>query len=116
MPRGGSKPGQRRGGRKAGVPNKATADVRDAAQLFTRSAVAVLASIMRDKSQPAAARVAAANGILDRGHGKARQPVDHDLDLSKLTDEQLNILALALGSTTLLGEGDGGDGSAEETG
>lgn len=101
MARGGSKPGERRGGRRAGVPNKATADVREAAQLFTRGALAVLATIMRDRAQPAAARVSAATAILDRGHGKPRQPLEHDLDLSNLTDEQLRILAVALGAPTV---------------
>jgi hypothetical protein len=37
-----------------------------------------LAEVMADKDQPAAARVSAANAILDRGYGKPSQPIDGD--------------------------------------
>ena len=78
MPGGGSKPGERRGGRHKGVPNKVTADVRAAAQKYTAEAIETLASIMRN-SEADQARIAAANALLDRGHGKATQPVDATL-------------------------------------
>lgn len=84
----GSKPGERRGGRKKGTPNKATADVRAAAQAYSDDALKTLASIMRSTKQPAAARVSAATAILDRAHGKPTQaivasgpdggPIQHD--------------------------------------
>lgn len=74
MPRG-SKPGERRGGRKKGTPNKVTADVRELAQKYGPDAVEALASIFKDEKQPAAARVSAAKEILDRAYGKAPQPV-----------------------------------------
>lgn len=105
--------GQKTGGRSKGTPNKIGADVREAAQAFTAKAIATLAEIMQDKKQPGAARVSAASAILDRGHGKARQPVDHELDLSKLTDDQLAVLATALGSPAALGKGAGGDGKTK---
>jgi hypothetical protein len=55
--------GKREGaGRKKGSLNKATADIRQAAQQFTDDALGVLAQIMRD-SESDAARVAAANSI-----------------------------------------------------
>lgn len=69
----GSKPGERRGGRKKGSRNKATADVKVAAQKYTASALKTLSSIMT-ASESDAARVAAAKELLDRGHGKSPQP------------------------------------------
>lgn len=69
------------GGRKPGAKNKITADVKEAAQAFTNDAIETLASIMRAEEQPAAARVAAANALLDRGHGKPKQSVDVEADV-----------------------------------
>lgn len=73
MARGGARPGA---GRRKGTPNKATVIVKDAAQAFTDEALSTLAGIMKDCTQPAAARVAAANALLDRGHGKPKQSVE----------------------------------------
>lgn len=73
MARGGRRVGA---GRPAGVPNKVTASVKEAAQEHTEDAVATLAEIMGDKTQPAAARVSAANAILDRGYGKPSQALN----------------------------------------
>jgi len=78
MARGGKREGA---GRPKGVPNKATADVKEAAQAFTADALNTLASIMRNDQQPAAARVAAASAILDRGHGKPKQSLDLDANV-----------------------------------
>lgn len=78
MPRGGAKPGERRGGRKAGVPNKATASLKALALPYTSEALQVLAAIMRSPEMPPPARVAACRELLDRGHGKAAQPVSLD--------------------------------------
>lgn len=75
MARGGARSGA---GRKPGVPNKATADVKEAASVYSADAVDTLAKIMQDVAQPAAARVSAANAILDRAHGKPKQTVDVD--------------------------------------
>ena len=69
--------GVKTGGRKAGTPNKATADIKAAAQAYTEDALATLAKIMKD-GESEAARVAAANSILDRGFGKPRQSMDVD--------------------------------------
>jgi hypothetical protein len=44
----------------------------------TKTALNVLVGIMRSKDATAAARVSAANAILDRGWGKATQPVGND--------------------------------------
>lgn len=75
MARGGARPGA---GRRKGTPNKATADVKEAASVYSADAVATLAEIMRDPEHPAAARVSAANALLDRAHGKPKQALDVD--------------------------------------
>lgn len=69
----GSKPGERRGGRKKGSRNKATADVMALAGVHTPEALKTLVSVMK-ASDSDAARVSAAKELLDRGHGKAPQP------------------------------------------
>lgn len=73
MPRG-SKPGERRGGRQKGVPNKANQDIRAAAQQYTIEALTTLVNIAM-KGESEAARVSAAVHILDRAHGKPPQSV-----------------------------------------
>jgi hypothetical protein len=64
-------------GRPKGSLNKATADIKAAAQVYTEDALATLAQIMK-AGESEAARVAAANSILDRGFGKPRQSMDVD--------------------------------------
>jgi hypothetical protein len=54
---------------------KSLTQIRSLARSHTRSAINVLAGIMRSKDATAAARVSAANVILDRGWGKASQPI-----------------------------------------
>jgi predicted ArsR family transcriptional regulator len=75
---GGKRPGA---GRPKGSVNKATADVKAAAQEYSDRALKVLAQIM-EEGDSAAARVAAANSILDRAHGKPRQSVELDADVN----------------------------------
>lgn len=72
----GSKPGERRGGRVKGTPNKATAEIKAIAQPYSDRAVKTLASIM-ESSDSDAARVSAANAILDRAWGRPSQAVLH---------------------------------------
>ena len=67
------------GGRKKGTPNKATADVRELAGEYTEDALKTLVQIMNDNKAAAAARIAAAKAVLDRGHGKPAQAVEHDI-------------------------------------
>lgn len=69
MSRGGKRDGA---GRPKGAVNKATADIREAAQEFTSAALEVLVDVMKN-GDSAAARVAAANSVLDRGHGRPKQ-------------------------------------------
>ncbi len=82
MARGGARPGA---GRRKGAVNKATADVKAAAMVYSDEALTTLSQIMRAESHPAAARVAAANAILDRAHGKPKQSVE--MDASVMTRE-----------------------------
>lgn len=77
-PNRGSKPGERRGGRKKGTPNKATRDIKEAARQYTDVALGTLVSIMKGgEGVPPAAQVSAAKEILDRGYGKPSQSIDH---------------------------------------
>lgn len=69
----GSKPGERRGGRKAGTPNKATAEIKALAQSYAEDALQTLADMMLDAQQPGKTRVTAATALLDRGYGKPAQ-------------------------------------------
>lgn len=78
MARPGRKPGSpKTGGRKAGTPNKATADVKSLAQKYAPAALEELARLARE-AESEAARVAAIKEILDRAYGKSRQPIDGD--------------------------------------
>jgi len=79
-PNRGSKPGEKRGGRQKGTPNKVSAPIREAARAFTEDALQTLVEVMADVAQPAAARVSAANAILDRGYGKPTTVVAGDED------------------------------------
>jgi hypothetical protein len=56
---------------------KAITEIRSLARSHTRTALNVLVGIMRSKDATAAARVSAANAILDRGWGKAAQSLEN---------------------------------------
>jgi hypothetical protein len=63
---------------------KSITEIRSLARSHTRSALNILVQIMRNKDATPAARVTAANAILDRGWGKAIQAIengDHPLEL-----------------------------------
>ena len=59
------------------VSSKSRTEIRSLARGHTRTAVSVLIRVMRSKDATPAARVSAANAILDRGWGKARQPLEN---------------------------------------
>lgn len=59
---------------------KALTSVRSLARSHTRTAIIVLARIMRSEDATPAARVSAANALLDRGWGKATQPLGNGDD------------------------------------
>ena len=64
-----------------GSTAKQITDVRDAARQHTLAAVETLVSVMEDLKAPHSARVAAANGILDRGYGKAVQHIEAEISV-----------------------------------
>jgi hypothetical protein len=59
---------------------KTVTEIRSLARSYTRTALNVLVGVMRSKDATAAAKVSAANAILDRGWGKATQPVGNSDD------------------------------------
>ena len=70
----------RAGARPAGTSKlqmaKSVTEISSLARSHTRTAINVLVGIMRSKDATAAARVTAANAILDRGWGKANQAIE----------------------------------------
>jgi hypothetical protein len=70
-PRGGKRPGS---GRRKGVPNKATAEVKD---ICRQHALGIIKELVRlaTEADTAAARIAACKEILDRAYGKAPQAI-----------------------------------------
>ena len=59
---------------------KSVTEIRSLARSHTRTALNVLVGVMRSKGATAAARISAANSILDRGWGKATQPLENGAD------------------------------------
>jgi hypothetical protein len=90
-----SKGAPKTGGRKAGIPNKATAEIKELAQQYAPAAIAELARLMKD-GESEAARVSAIKEILDRAYGKSPQaltgagggPIQHQVGVSWMTEEQ----------------------------
>jgi hypothetical protein len=56
---------------------KVVTEIRSLARSHTRTALNVLVGVMRSKDATAAAKVTAANAILDRGWGKAVQAIEN---------------------------------------
>lgn len=71
MAQGGKRPGA---GRKPGIPNRVTADIKALAQSYGPEAVEELVRIFRT-SENDTARISAVKELLDRGFGKAAQSV-----------------------------------------
>lgn len=61
-------------GRPKGVPNKATAEIKQLAGKYTEECIDALIEIARDHDHPA--RVQAIKELLDRGHGRPSQAVE----------------------------------------
>jgi hypothetical protein len=86
---------------KSGNPGgrpKVPVEVKQLARDCTPDAIKTLASIMRSKKSPAAARVMAANSIIDRGYGKPTQHIEAHVDLIdrlSLTEQEAFAEALA---------------------
>jgi hypothetical protein len=75
-PRGGKRLGS---GRRKGVPNKATAEVKD---ICRQHALRVITELVRlaTEADTSAARIAACKEVLDRAYGKAPQAIVGDSD------------------------------------
>lgn len=69
--------GVKTGGRKAGTPNKATAELKALAREYTGEAMERLVEVIRSTDSDAA-RVAAIRELFDRGYGKATQHIGGD--------------------------------------
>lgn len=75
MPRG-SRPGERRGGRRPGSINRNTSEIRALAQRHGLEAIEALANALRSKDPKIS--IMAANALLDRGYGKPAQTIGSD--------------------------------------
>jgi hypothetical protein len=111
----GSKPGERRGGRQRGTPNKATREISELAKGYAPAAVKELARLAT-KAESETARVAAIDKLLDRAFGKARQSVEHSgsigtYDLTKVSDADLDRLESILGPLAVASGDQSGEGS-----
>ena len=73
MPKGGARAGA---GRPPGKLTQAKRDIATMAKTHGREALAVLLEVARDGTAPHAARVSAANALLDRGYGRPSQAVN----------------------------------------
>ena len=85
--RGGKRSGA---GRKLGTVNKVTKDIRELAQQHTGKAISELARLASN-AESEQARVAAIKELLDRGYGKSKQPLEHDVGIG--LEEWLDQLA-----------------------
>lgn len=106
------KPGE--SGNPAGPP-KAIREVAAAARPYTEEMLSTLVRIARDTKATAAARVNAAQYILDRAWGKAPATVElrRTAELGNLTDDEL--IAIAAGEVAEPNGGDFTSGSPEST-
>ncbi len=102
--------GRKTGGRRPGSPNKATADVKAAAAKYTTAALETLAQIMK-AGESEGARVAAANSLLDRAHGKPKQSVDVEGNMThEVTDARERLARHVSGVVAARSAGEGVSG------
>jgi hypothetical protein len=76
---------------------KVLGEVQELARQKSPEAVNTLSNIMHDEKALPAARVAAANALLDKGYGKPTQPISQTLakiDPSSISDEELAAIAI----------------------
>lgn len=66
------KGGPKLGGRKPGVPNKNTAEIKAICHAYGPEVIEILMDIARNSPNDAA-RIAAGDKVLDRGYGKPKQ-------------------------------------------
>lgn len=78
MGRGGRRAGAgRKPGSRSRLTIKLKATLSDTAKQYTAEAVQVLVDVMGDKKATASARASCALAILDRGHGRPAQQLEH---------------------------------------
>ena len=70
----------------------APTNIRSLARKYTEQAIETLVHVMRQPTAPPAARVLAANSLLDRGWGKAAQLVAVDGEIRQLVEVKLNVV------------------------
>ena len=73
--------------------SKAPTEIKSLARSHTESAIRVLAGIMNEEKAPHAARVSAAQALLDRGWGKAVQYVEAETTVryvARVPDKKAN--------------------------
>lgn len=73
---------------------KTPTEIRSLARGHTESALNVLAGIMNEPTAPHAARVSAANSLLDRGWGKPSQPISGDEDGPPIKITQIELIGV----------------------
>jgi hypothetical protein len=79
----------------------APTEIRTLARSYTKAAIKTLVGIMRQPKAPPAARVMAANALLDRGWGKAAQLVAVDGEIRQLVEVKLSVVEpKAIGDVT----------------
>ena len=88
-------------------------EIRSIARSHTRTAINVLAGIMRSKDATPAARVSAANAILDRGWGKVAQPLQNGDDALKMIHRIERVIVHPEGSSVFDRESDDMHGAGE---
>lgn len=82
---------------------KAPTEIRSLARSHTDAALKTLVGIMNQDEAPPAARVAAANSLLDRGWGKAPQTTEltvRRVTAKELPDDELAAIAVGGGEGT----------------
>src|SRR6516165_8729845 len=79
----------------------APTEIRTLARSYTKAAIKTLVGIMRQPKAHPAARVMAANALLDRGWGKAAQLVAVDGEIRQLVEVKLSVVEpKAIGDVT----------------
>jgi len=73
---------------------KAPTEIRSLARSHTETALNVLVGIMNKETAPEASRVAAANSLLDRGWGKATQPIAGDDDAPPIQFTRIELIGV----------------------
>lgn len=84
----GAAPGERRGGRQAGTPNKATAEVKTLARAYGADIIDLLWLLART-AENEGAQIAACKELLERGYGKTTMLIGGDPDAAAIQVDQI---------------------------